>query len=149
MQRRTSTNAYGAAVQLTDTHEVFGLKNAHFLPWRALPSMVLQTQFNAASYVGALTANHAGVPRSQHRHCRTGAEHPGERRRIANATYGVYFADSLNLTHPICTLPDRDRVWRGRFNAAVVNSTDFNGGDLGGAHNFTHFNPAQAASPTN
>ena len=130
--QRTSTNAYGAAVQLTDTHEVFALKN-HFLAGFAFDGA--QTQFNAASYVGALTANTREFLGPS-----TVIVEPGQNIPVSvgitNATYGVYFADSLNLTDRLTATVS------GRFNAAVVNSTDFNGGDLGGAHNFTHFNPA-------
>jgi iron complex outermembrane recepter protein len=130
--QRTSTNAYGAAVQLTDTHDVFGLKN-HFLAGFAFDGA--QTQFNAASYVGALTAN-----TRQFLGPSTVIVEPGQNIPVSvgitNATYGVYFADSLNLTDRLTATVS------GRFNAAVVNSTDFNGGDLGGSHSFTHFNPA-------
>jgi iron complex outermembrane recepter protein len=130
--QRTSTNAYGAAVQLTDTHEVFALKN-HFLAGFAFDGA--QTQFNGASYVGALTANTREFLGPS-----TVIVEPGQNIPVSvgitNATYGVYFADSLNLTDRLTATVS------GRFNAAVVNSTDFNGGDLGGSHSFTHFNPA-------
>ncbi len=138
--QRTSTNAYGAAVQLTDTHEVFTLKN-HFLAGFAFDGA--QTQFNAASYARRArrpTRGSSSVPAPV-------IVEPGQNIPVSvgitNATYGVYFADSLNLTDRLTATVS------GRFNAAVVNSTDFNGGDLGGAHNFTHFNPRGAASPTN
>ena len=49
---------------------------------------------------------------------------------------GVYFADTLNLTKRLTATVS------GRFNAAFVDSTDFNGGDLGGLHSYLHFNPA-------
>src|SRR5262249_35068918 len=50
----TSTNAYGASVQVTDTHDVFGLKN-HFVLGVAFDGA--QTQFNAASFIGGLTTD--------------------------------------------------------------------------------------------
>jgi outer membrane receptor protein involved in Fe transport len=129
--QRTSSNAYGAAVQVTDTHDVFGLKN-HFLAGFAFDGA--RTQFNAASYVGALAANTRILGPS------TVIVEPGQNIPVSvgitNATYGVYFADSLNLTDRLTATVS------GRFNAAVVDSTDFNGGDLSGSHSFTHFNPA-------
>jgi outer membrane receptor protein involved in Fe transport len=130
--QRTSTNAYGAAVQVTDTHDVFGLKN-HFVAGFAFDGA--QTQFNAASYVGALTANTRAFLGPS-----TVIVEPGQNIPvsvgIANATYGVYFANTLTITDRLTATVS------GRFNAAVVNSTDFNGGDLSGSHSFTHFNPA-------
>ena len=92
--QRTSTNAYGAAVQVTDTHDVFGLKN-HFVAGFAFDGA--QTQFNAASYVGGLTTNSRtfigpGIV----------IDEPGQNSPVSvgitNATWGVYFADTLKVT---------------------------------------------------
>ena len=55
---------------------------------------------------------------------------------ISNATYGVYFADTLNLT------PRLALTVSGRFNAALIDLNDQNGGDLSGNHSYNHFNPA-------
>jgi iron complex outermembrane recepter protein len=130
--QRTSTNAYGAAVQITDTHDVFGLKN-HFVAGFAFDGA--QTQFNAASYVGALTANTREFLGPS-----TVIVEPGQNIPVSvgitNATYGVYFADTLKVTDRLTATVS------GRFNAAFVDSSDFNGGDLSGSHSFTHFNPA-------
>jgi iron complex outermembrane receptor protein len=55
---------------------------------------------------------------------------------ISNATYGLYFADTLNLTSRLAVTVS------GRFNAALVDLNDQNGGDLTGNHSYNHFNPA-------
>lgn len=130
--QRTSTNAYGAAAQVTDTHDVFGLKN-HFVAGVAFDGA--QTQFNAASFIGGLSADTRTFIGPG-----TVIVEPGQNSPVSvgitNATYGVYLADSLNLNDRLTATVS------GRFNAAFVNSTDFNGGDLGGSHSFLHFNPA-------
>jgi outer membrane receptor protein involved in Fe transport len=55
---------------------------------------------------------------------------------IANATYGLYLADTLNLT------PRLALTISGRFNAVLVDLSDQNGGNLTGNHSYNHFNPA-------
>ena len=55
---------------------------------------------------------------------------------VANAAYGVYVADTLKLTSRLAVTAS------GRFNAAVIDLNDQNGGDLTGNHFYTHFNPA-------
>jgi iron complex outermembrane recepter protein len=130
--QRTSTNAYGGAVQVTDTHDVFGLKN-HFVAGVAFDGA--QTQFNAASYIGGQTTDSRafigpGIV----------IDEPGQNSPVSvgitNATYGIYFADSLKVTDRLTATVS------GRFNAAFVDSTDFNGGDLSSSHSYLHFNPA-------
>ncbi len=128
----TSTNAYGAAAQVTDSHDVFGLKN-HVVAGLAFDGA--HTQFNGASYVGGLTTDSRtfigpGVV----------IDEPGQNSPVSvginNATYGVYLADALKVTDRLTATVS------GRFNAAFIDSTDFNGGDLGGSHSYLHFNPA-------
>ena len=130
--QRTTTNAYGAGLQVTDSHDRFGLKN-NFVAGLAFDGA--RTQFNASSQIGGLTAdtrNFIGPgfvidePR-QNSPVSVG---------ITNTTYGVYFANSLNVTDRLTATVS------GRFNAALIDSTDFNGGDLGGSHSYLHFNPA-------
>ena len=130
--QRTSTNAYGASVQVTDTHDVFGLKN-HFILGFAFDGA--HTQFNAASYVGGLSANTRDFIGGGPVIVEPGQNFPVSV-GITNATYGVYFADGLKVTDRLTATVS------GRFNAAFIDSTDFNGGDLGGSHSFLHFNPA-------
>jgi outer membrane receptor protein involved in Fe transport len=128
----TSTNAYGASVQVTDTHDVFGLKN-HFIAGVAFDGA--QTQFNAASFIGGLTTDSRtfigpGIV----------IDEPGQNSPVSvgitNSTWGIYFADSLKVTDRVTATVS------GRFNAAYVSLTDFNGSDLNGSHSYLHFNPA-------
>ena len=55
---------------------------------------------------------------------------------VTNASYGLYFADTLTLT------PEAALTISGRYNAATVDLADQNGGDLSGNHKYDHFNPA-------
>jgi outer membrane receptor protein involved in Fe transport len=130
--QRTSTHAYGAMAQVTDTHDLFALKN-HFVAGVAFDGA--RTQFNAASFIGGLSTDTRVFIGPG-----TTIVEPGHNVPVSvgitNATYGIYVADSLDLTDRLTA------TLSGRFNAAFVDSTDFNGGDLGGSHSFTHFNPA-------
>ena len=113
--QRTSTNAYGAAVQFTDTHDVFGLKN-HFVAGVAFDGA--HTKFNGASYVGGLTTDSRtfigpGIV----------IDEPGQNSPVSvgitTSTWGVYFADTLKLTdHLTATVS-------GRLNAAYVDFDRF------------------------
>ena len=49
---------------------------------------------------------------------------------------GSIFADTLNLTSRLALTVS------GRLNAALIDLSDQNGGDLSGHHSYTHFNPA-------
>ena len=128
----TNTNAYGASVQVTNTNDVFGLKN-HFVAGTSFDGA--QTMFSATSFIGGLTALDRvfigpGVVIDE-----PGTNSP-VRVGISNATYGLYLADTLNLT------PQLAVTLSGRFNAAQVDLSDQNGGDLSGNHSYNHFNPA-------
>ena len=128
----TNTNAYGASVQVTNTNDVFGLKN-HFVAGTSFDGA--QTMFSATSFIGGLTALDRvfigpGVVIDE-----PGTNSP-VRVGISNATYGLYLADTLNLT------PQLAVTLSGRFNAAQINLSDQNGGDLSGNHSYNHFNPA-------
>lgn len=128
----TNTNAYGASVQVTNTNDVFGLKN-HFVAGTSFDGA--QTMFSATSFVGGLTALDRvfigpGVVIDE-----PGSNSP-VRVGISNATYGLYIADKVNLT------PQLAVTLSGRFNAAQINLSDQNGGDLSGNHSYNHFNPA-------
>jgi outer membrane receptor protein involved in Fe transport len=130
--QRTSTHAFGASVQLTEVRDMFGLKN-HFVIGLAYDGG--RTQFDAASSIGGLTADTRTFLGPGTVIVEPGMNTPVSV-GITSATYGVYLADSLNLTKGLVA------TLSGRFNAAFVASTDFNGGDLGGSHSFLHFNPA-------
>ena len=90
----TNTNAYGASAQVTNTNDVFGLKN-HFVAGLSFDGA--QTMFSAISFIGGLTALDRvfigpGVVIDE-----PGTNSP-VRVAISNATYGLYIADTLNLT---------------------------------------------------
>ncbi len=128
----TNTNAYGASAQITNTNDIFGLKN-HFVAGLSFDGA--QTMFSAVSYIGGLTALDRvfigpGVVIDE-----PGTNSP-VRVAISNATYGLYIADTLNLT------PQLAVTVSGRFNAALIDLNDQNGGDLTGNHSYNHFNPA-------
>jgi iron complex outermembrane receptor protein len=128
----TNTNAYGVSAQVTNTNDLFGFKN-HFVAGVSFDGA--QTLFSATSFIGGLTPSTRvfigpGVV----------IDEPGNnspvRVAISNATYGLYFADTVNLTPRLAVTVS------GRFNAALVDLNDQNGGDLTGNHSYSHFNPA-------
>jgi outer membrane receptor protein involved in Fe transport len=128
----TITNAYGGSAQITDKNEVFGLPN-HFVVGLSFDGA--HNQFDATAYIGGLSSPSrvfigpgividepgTNVPVNVH---------------ITNATYSIYFADTLALTR------DAALTVSGRYNAAHVDLSDRNGGDLSGDHRYEHFNPA-------
>ena len=132
----TNTNAYGASAQVTNTDTRFGLTN-HFVAGLSFDGA--QSEFDGTSYVGGLTPFDRvfigpGVV----------IDEPGTnapvRVAISNASYGAYLADTLSLT------PRLALTVSGRWNAALIDLTDQNGGDLAGNHSYTHFNPALGAT---
>ncbi len=128
----TNTNAYGASAQVTNTNDLFGLKN-HFVAGMSFDGA--QTMFTATSLIGVLTAPDRvfigpGVVIDE-----PGTNSP-VRVAISSPTYGVYFADTLNIT------PALALTVSGRFNTATIDLNDQNGGDLTGNHRYNHFNPA-------
>ena len=132
----TNTNAYGASLQATNTEALFGLKN-HLVAGVSFDGA--QTMFSAASSIGGLTPLDRvfvgpGVAIDE-----AGINAP-VRVAIGNAAYGIYAADTLNLT------PRLALTVSGRFNAALIALDDQNGGDLTGQHGYTHFNPAVGAT---
>ena len=128
----TDTNGYGASVQATDTQTVFGFDN-HLVGGVSFDGA--QTAFTGVSYIGGITPDTRvftgpGVVIDQ-----PGSNTP-VRARISDAYYGVFVADTLNLTDRLALTAS------GRFNAAEINLDDQNGGDLTGNHYYSHFNPA-------
>jgi iron complex outermembrane recepter protein len=128
----TNTNAYGVSAQVIDTGDLFGLKN-HFAAGFSFDGA--RTLFTAESYIGGLTPLDRvfigpGVVIDE-----PGTNSP-VRVAIANAAYGLYATDTLNLTESLAVTVS------GRFNAATVDLSDRNGGDLTGNHTYAHFNPA-------
>ncbi|HUC19154.1 MAG TPA: TonB-dependent receptor [Acetobacteraceae bacterium] len=128
----TNTNGYGVSAQVTNTNEVFGLQNHAVV---GLSFDGAQTEFGGISYIGGITDVSRvfigpGVV----------IDEPGNNVpvsvAISDAYYGAFFTDTLNLTQRLAATVS------GRFNAAQIDLTDQNGGDLTGNHNYTHFNPA-------
>ena len=128
----TNTNAYGAAAQATNSSDLFGLPN-HFVAGLSFDGA--KNVFGAISYIGGISSPARifigpGVV----------IDEPGSNVPvnvdITNATYGTYFADTLNLTRETAL------TISGRYNAAQVDLSDQNGGDLTGDHSYDHFNPA-------
>jgi iron complex outermembrane receptor protein len=128
----TNTNGYGASVQVTDTQTVFGLNN-HLVAGFSFDGA--QSEFSGESFIGGIT------PLSR---VFVGPgiiiDEPGNnvpvRVGVSDAYYGVFFADTLNLTDRLALTASA------RFNAAEINLSDQNGGDLTGNHYYSHFNPA-------
>lgn len=132
----TNTNAYGASAQISNTDTLFGLKN-HALVGVSFDGA--QTLFSANAYIGGLTPVDRvfigpGVEIDE-----PGINSP-VRVTISNASYGVYASDTLNLTPRLAV------TVASRFNAALIDLSDQNGGDLTGQHSYVHFNPAVGAT---
>jgi iron complex outermembrane receptor protein len=128
----TNTNAYGASAQVTNTNDVFGLNN-HFVLGFSFDGA--QTLFSASSYIGGLTPLDRVFIGPGMEIDEPGINSP-VRVAISNATYALYAADTLNLT------PRLALTVSSRFNAALIDLHDQNGGDLTGDHGYNHFNPA-------
>ncbi len=128
----TNTNGYGASIQATDTQTVFGVKN-HLVGGFSFDGA--QTEFTGVSYIGGLTPDTRvfvgpGIVIDE-----SGSNVP-VRVGISDAYYGAFVADTLNLTDRLALTAS------GRFNAAVIDLNDQNGGDLTGNHYYERFNPA-------
>ncbi|MEO6749928.1 MAG: TonB-dependent receptor, partial [Casimicrobiaceae bacterium] len=132
----TVTNAYGASVQLTDTASRGGLRN-HWVAGLAFDGA--HNDFSARSAIGGLTS-----PGREFIGPGVLIDEPGSNVpvdvAVSNANYGVYVADTLNLTQ------DAALTASGRYNDAEVRLEDHNGGDLSGDHRYAHFNPALGAT---
>jgi iron complex outermembrane receptor protein len=128
----TNTNGYGASVQATDTQTVFGFAN-HLVAGLSFDGA--QTQFTGASAIGGITTDSRsfigpGVVIDE-----PGTNSP-VRVGISDAYYGVFVADTFNLTDRLAFTAS------GRFNAAQIDLSDQNGGGLSGNHAYQRFNPA-------
>jgi iron complex outermembrane recepter protein len=128
----TNTNVYGASIQATDTQTVFGFRN-HLVGGVSFDGA--QTEFTGVSYIGGITPISRvfigpGIV----------IDEPDNnvpvRVGISDAYYGAFIADTFNVTERLALTAS------GRFNAAVIDLNDQNGGDLTGNHNYQRFNPA-------
>ena len=128
----TNTNGYGVSLQVTNTDDVFGLKN-HLVAGIGFDGA--QTEFDGVSYIGGITP----VSRVYYG---PGVviDEPGTntpvRVAISDAYWGAYATDTLEITSRLAI------TLAGRFNAAQIDLNDQGGGDLTGNHNYDHFNPA-------
>ena len=128
----TNTNAYGAGAQVTDTGDLFGLKN-HFVAGASFDGA--QTEFSATALIGGLTplARVFAGPGEV-------IDEPGNnvpvRVAISDSYAGGYASDTLNLTPALAVTAS------GRFNFAEIDLQDQGGGDLTGNHAYARFNPA-------
>lgn len=132
----TNTNSYGASVQVTNTGDVFGLKN-HLVGGFSFDGA--QTEFGATARIGGLTSLDRvfigpGVVIDE-----PGVNTP-VRLATSNVYYGLYFSDTLNPTQRLAVTVS------GRFNAAQVDLSDRGGGNLTGQHTYNRFNPAVGAA---
>jgi outer membrane receptor protein involved in Fe transport len=128
----TNTNAYGAAAQVTDTGDIFGLRN-HLVAGASFDGA--QTEFSATAFIGGLTPlTRIFVGPGEV------IDEPGNtvpvRVAIADAYAGGFASDTLNLTHSLALTVS------GRFNFAEIDLADQGGGDLTGNHATARFNPA-------
>ncbi len=128
----TNTNAYGAASQVTDTGNLFGLKN-HLIAGASFDGA--QTEFSATAFIGGVTP----VTRV---YVGPGVviDEPGNnvpvRVAITDSYAGGFASDTLNLTDALAATVS------GRFNFAEIDLRDQGGGDLTGNHAYARFNPA-------
>lgn len=128
----TNTNGCGVSAQVTNTNDIFGLKN-HFVFGASFDGA--QTGFGATSFIGGITTDSRvfigpGVV----------IDEPGSNVpvsvSISDGYYGIFATDTLNLTPRLAVTAS------GRFNSAQIDLTDQGGGDLTGNHAYNHFNPA-------
>ena len=128
----TNSNGYGASAQLTDTGDVFGMKN-HLVAGGSFDGS--QTMFTGAGYIGGITPVSRIYIGPGDEIDEPGTDIP-VRVSIGDAFFGVFASDTLNLT------PALALTVSGRFNNAEVDLHDQNGGDLTGQHSYYRFNPA-------
>ncbi len=131
-QQSTSTNGYGAAVQLTNRTPLFDRGNRLVV---GLSFDGGQTLFGASTEIGGLSADQLfsgpGIVVDQ----ADGSIAP-VRVAISNAYYGVFFTDTYDLT------PSLSANVAGRFNLAQIDLNDKEGGAISGNHTYSRFNPS-------
>jgi iron complex outermembrane recepter protein len=132
-QQSTNTNGYGTALQLTDTHDLFGRPN-QFVAGASFDGG--QTLFGASAQAGSLSVvdrvfGGPGITIDQ----ADGSIAP-VRVAISNAYYGAFFTDTFDFT------PRLSGNVSGRFNFEQIDLADQIGTSLTGNHTYSRFNPA-------
>jgi outer membrane receptor protein involved in Fe transport len=132
-QQSTNTNGYGAALQLTDRHDLCGRPN-HFVVGASFDGA--QTLFGASAQAGSLSVLDRvfagpGITIDQP----DGSIAP-VRVAISNAYWGAFFTDTYDFT------PRLTGNVSGRFNFEEIDLADQIGSSLTGNHSYSRFNPA-------
>lgn len=130
--QKTVTHSYGASVQITDSGDLFHLRN-HFVAGLSFDGA--RNRFSASGSIGGLT-----IDTREYVGPGVLIDEPGINVpvsvAISDSTWGAYFADTLKLS------PQAAVTLSGRYNVATIDLSDRNGGDLSGNHRYDHFNPA-------
>jgi outer membrane receptor protein involved in Fe transport len=125
------SNAYGASAQVSNNHELFGLRN-HVVAGFSFDGGA--TMFTGSQTIGSLTpARYVVSPEIVVDQADLSIA--PVRLSTTNRYSGLFVTDSLSLT-PKLTLS-----LSGRFNLADVDLHDQIGTSLNGSHSFNHFNP--------
>jgi iron complex outermembrane recepter protein len=135
-QQTTNSNGYGASAQVTDTQTLFGFAN-HLVGGVSFDGA--QTEFTASALIGGITPDSRSFTPPSVLIDEPGFNTP-VRVGISDAYYGVFIADTFNLTDRLALTAS------GRFNVAQINLNDQNGGDLSGNHTYQRFNPGVGAT---
>jgi iron complex outermembrane receptor protein len=132
-QQSTNTNGYGASLQVTNHHELFGHPN-QFIAGFSFDGA--QTLFGASTQIGGLSLGDRvfagpGITLDQ----ADGSITP-VRVAVSNAYYGAFFTNTMDIT------PKLSGNVAGRFNLAQIDLADQLGSALAGNHTYSRFNPS-------
>jgi iron complex outermembrane receptor protein len=136
-RQTTVTNGYGASLQATETSDILGFKN-QFVVGGSFDGAL--TTFTASSSAGGIDPLSRifigpGIVIDQ----ADGSTAP-VRANITNASYGLFVADTLDLTQRLSATVS------GRLNVAQIDLNDREGTSLNGSHSYSRFNPAVGLS---
>jgi iron complex outermembrane recepter protein len=132
-QQSTNTNGYGASLQATSHHQLFGRPNQFIVGFSFDGA---QTLFGASTEIGGLSLDDRvfagpGITIDQ----LDGSIAP-VRVAVANAYYGAFFTNTIDLT------PQLSGNVSGRFNFEQIDLADQLGSTLTGNHTYSRFNPS-------
>jgi iron complex outermembrane recepter protein len=136
-QQSTSTNGYGAALQATDQHDLFGRRN-QFVAGLSFDGG--QTLFAGSAEAGDLSLLDRVFAGPGTTIDQADGSIAPVRVAIANAYYGAYFTDTYDLT------PRLSGNLSGRYNLEQIDLSDQIGTSLSGNHSYSRFNPAGGLS---